>query len=200
MQRFGHFLVSAGPRYEKRTTPDGHGWGEYCRKAVLAEADFWLEQQTQNPYRKVWYTPEHKYFKLMGWGSNGFRNIRWLTAAYALTGDKKYRDGALLGVNWMHGSNPQGRPYTTGIGHTPTTAVLQLSSYSSGGNKFEEVVPGKVKVVVACTRTCNNFKLCLKQEWLSLCVSLSVSLSLSLLFCFCVALTNFHSCACFVVI
>jgi hypothetical protein len=30
----------------------------------------------------------------MGWGSNGFRPIKWLVAAYVVTGDVKYRTGA----------------------------------------------------------------------------------------------------------
>merc|ERR1711871_1849547 len=97
------------------------GWGEACKAKYVEQADLWLERQARNPYRKVWYNPEHGYFKLMGWGSNGFRPIKWLTAAFAATGDTRYRDGALLGVNWMHGGNPLGRPFTTGLGHTPMT-------------------------------------------------------------------------------
>ena len=63
-------------------------------------------------------------------------------AAYAITGDVKYCDGAALGANWMHGSNPQERPYTTGIGHTPLTALLDLESWRTGGNMYDEPVPG----------------------------------------------------------
>ena len=118
------------------------GWGAACEAKYVEQADAWLGRQAANPYRKVWYTPDHGYFKLMAWGSNGFRPIKWLTAAFAVTGDTKYRDGALLGVNWMHGSNPLGRPFTTGLGHTPMTAVLSLPSYTEGGNVHDEPIPG----------------------------------------------------------
>jgi len=118
------------------------GWGAACEAKYVEQADAWLGRQAANPYRKVWYTPDHGYFKLMAWGSNGFRPIKWLTAAFAVTGDTKYRDGALLGVNWMHGSNPLGRPFTTGLGHTPMTAVLSLPSYAEGGNVHDEPIPG----------------------------------------------------------
>jgi hypothetical protein len=36
------------------------------------------------------------------------------------------RAGALVGVNWMQGSNPLGRPFTTGLGHTPMVSKTIL--------------------------------------------------------------------------
>lgn len=56
----------------------------------------------------MWYPPSHGYFKLSAWGANGFRLIRWLTSAFALTADPRFRNGALLGVNNMNGANPLG--------------------------------------------------------------------------------------------
>jgi hypothetical protein len=51
------------------------GWGAACKAKYVEQADLWLARQAENPYRKVWYTPNHGYFKLMGWGSNGFRSV-----------------------------------------------------------------------------------------------------------------------------
>ena len=65
------------------------------------------------------------------------QHIRWLTTAYGITGEQRFRDGALLGASWMHGTNPQGRPYTTGIGATPLTSLLHLPS-----RQHDEPVPG----------------------------------------------------------
>ena len=129
---------SSGADYDQ-----SKGWGELAYAQVVAQADEWLARQAANPYRKVWYTPDHGYFTLGAWGINGWRHIRWLAGAYAITGDVKYRNGAALGVNWMHGSNPQGRPYSTGIGHTPLTTLLDLESWRNGGNKYDEPVPGE---------------------------------------------------------
>ena len=113
------------------------GWVERCRAKIVEQADIFLERQALNPYRKVWYTPTHGYFGLMAWGTSGWNQIRWLTAAYRLTNDARYRDGALHGVSWMHGTNPMGRPFTTGIGSTPMMSLLHLPS-----EFFTEPVPG----------------------------------------------------------
>jgi hypothetical protein len=115
------------------------GWAEQVSAGIHGQADFWMDRQAKNPYRKVWYTPSDGYFPLMGWGKNGFNHLRWLVAAFRLTGSETYRDGALLGVDWMHGANPQGRVYTSGLGRVSMVNFLHLPSFIDG---VDEPVPG----------------------------------------------------------
>ncbi|MFO0755128.1 MAG: glycoside hydrolase family 9 protein [Byssovorax sp.] len=115
------------------------GWSDAARAAIVAQGDFWRAKIEENPYRKAWYAPGDGYFPLMSWGANGFNHLRWLVAAHRLTGDPLYRDAALLGVDWMHGANPQGRVYTTGLGHNTMASVLHLPSFVDGR---AEPVPG----------------------------------------------------------
>jgi hypothetical protein len=129
----------SGPALGSWPFPD---WKVLCVSKFKELGDFWLDNQASNAYRKVWYKPQHGYFTLGAWGANGFRNVRWLTSAFVVTGHEKYRAGALLGVNWMQGANPQGRPYTTGLGSTPPQALLHLPSSISLDDPDLEVVPG----------------------------------------------------------
>ncbi len=115
------------------------GWAAYARRGIVATADGWLEAQASHAYRKVWYAPDHGYFGLMQWGASGFRHLRELVAAWRLTGDAKYRTGALLGIDWMHGANPQGRVNTTGLGANSIVHPLHLPSDADG---IAEPVPG----------------------------------------------------------
>ena len=117
-------------------------WSVVAKAALLCEADEWLSYSAVNAYRRVWYPTSHKYFKLGAWGANGFRPLRWLVAAFVLTGNVKYRDGALLGVNCLNGANPQGRPLTTGLGSTPMASILHLPSTTNEVDPSIEVVPG----------------------------------------------------------
>eukprot|EP00040_Diaphanoeca_grandis_P022074 m.118090 g.118090 ORF g.118090 m.118090 type:complete len:1316 (+) comp28633_c0_seq1:254-4201(+) len=115
------------------------GWKQQCFNRIVSQANEFLAHQNLNPYRKTWYSPTHKYFTLGAWGTNGWNHIRWFTSAYRLTGSEVYRSAALHGASWMHGANPQGRPYTTGIGSTRLSTLLHLPSFL---RRDTEPVPG----------------------------------------------------------
>ncbi|MCX7110948.1 MAG: glycoside hydrolase family 9 protein [Proteobacteria bacterium] len=115
------------------------GWAASVNKGLVNNADYWLGQQMQNPYRKLWYAPGQGYFPLMAWGHNGFMPIKHLIAAWRASGESRFLNGALLAVDWMHGGNPQGRVNTTGLGQYNVVSPLHLPSDS---DRITDPVPG----------------------------------------------------------
>ena len=114
-------------------------WAPLAQSRVLTLADAFVTPQASDPYRKLWWSPTYGYFWALGWGQGGFQPMRFAVAAYLLTGQQRYRDAALLGVNWMQGTNPQGRVQTTGLGSVSQLAVLHLPSFA---DDIAEPVPG----------------------------------------------------------
>jgi hypothetical protein len=117
--------------------PDG--WGESAHARILQIAEDWIARQETLPYRKLWYDIDHGYFGLMGWGNNSFKPILNLVTAWRLSGEDRFRDKALLAVNWMHGANPQGRVNTTGLGQNQIATLLHIHSLT---DDIDEPVPG----------------------------------------------------------
>ena len=119
------------------------GWKALCRNKILEQADLFMGFQANNAYRKAWYNPSHGYFTLGAWGTNCWNHIRWFTSAYRVSCDtgcnQAYLDAAHHGVAWMHGANPQGMPYTTGVGSRPLSSVLHLPS-----QLYSEPAPGLI--------------------------------------------------------
>ena len=132
---FAFDFVDVGLSPEK--FPDG--WGDLVRTAITNNAEGWLAWQQAHAYRKLWYAPGQGYFPLMGWGNNNFMYIGNLVAAWRLTGEARYRAGALTAVDWMHGANPQGRVNTTGLGQNFVINPLHDPSDTDG---LAEAVPG----------------------------------------------------------
>ncbi|MCB9641587.1 MAG: glycoside hydrolase family 9 protein [Myxococcales bacterium] len=117
------------------------GWASSAQTRILALADERLVWQEQNPYRHVWYPETHGYFLLSGYGNSQYRPIKFLITAWRLTQNSSYRTGALLGVDWLMGTNPQGRLHSSGLGQNTVSAILHL--WSSADN-IQEAVPGLV--------------------------------------------------------
>jgi hypothetical protein len=115
------------------------GWADYARRGIIKTAEDWLAAQESHAYRKLWYAPDHPYFGLLQWGASGFRHLREPVAAWRLTRQAKFRAAALKGVDWMHGANPQGRVYTTGLGANSVVHPLHLPADSDG---ISDPVPG----------------------------------------------------------
>ncbi|MEO0530246.1 MAG: glycoside hydrolase family 9 protein [Planctomycetota bacterium] len=67
----------------------------------------------------------HPYARPLGrryyWGSEGtvVRTAMVLHEALRITGDARYNDAVLDGLNHVFGRNPYGRSYVTGLGHDP---------------------------------------------------------------------------------
>lgn len=107
---------------------------------VIELADRLLMSQDELAYRTINWPLDHGYFQFMAWGTGlPYNRGRAIIAAYRMTGESKYRDAALLLVDWMNGANPQGRSLTTGIGHVYPIRILSLPSIADG---ILEPIPG----------------------------------------------------------
>ena len=100
---------------------------------IMAEAQKWQEYQTSLAYRNLNYPPDHPFFTTLSWGNAiPFKKGRIFLIAYRVSGLYSYRDSALLLSDWIHGCNPMGRSFTTGIGKNCPVRILSLPSYSDG--------------------------------------------------------------------
>lgn len=87
---------------------------ESWKKVYLAAADALCAEIAAQPYRHSW--PRDKNFHA-GWGALCATNpSRVLLAAWALSGDAKYRDAAIVNVDFMLGANALGMSWTSGLG------------------------------------------------------------------------------------
>jgi len=111
------------------------------RRALLAAADTMLRQQeTCYPIRIAWYGAREGWVHTMSWGSfHPLVRARTLIAAHAMTGNRAYRDGALLANDFHNGANPSGSSMTSGLGRVYPVRFLDLNSYADG---IAEAVPG----------------------------------------------------------
>ena len=111
------------------------------RKRLVRAADVLLRQQEENyPVRVPWYAPGDGWVHTMSWGtSHPLVRARTLIAAHALTGDKAYREGALLANDFHNGANPCGMSMTSGLGRVYPVRFLDLNSYADG---IAEFIPG----------------------------------------------------------
>jgi hypothetical protein len=114
-------------------------WGNAAKAGIVSTATEWLTGQSDYAYRTLWRSFDHGYFPLMGWGNNEYHPILHLIAAWKLTGEEKYRSGALTAVNFLQGANPQGRSLTTGLGSNYVIYPLHLPTYADG---LADPVPG----------------------------------------------------------
>jgi endoglucanase len=84
------------------------------RASVLAGADAYLAAQAQNAFGQPYAPDDGQYV----WGSNSqiLNNIVVLGVAFDLSGDTRYRDGALEGLDYLLGRNALNRSYVRGYG------------------------------------------------------------------------------------
>lgn len=100
-------------------------------------ADSLVAQIEGMPYRNTW--PRNQDF-WMDWGATNTSNAaRALLTAFALTGDQKYRDSAILNMDYMLGANPMGMSWTTGLGYSYPTDIQHSVSELDG---IADPVPG----------------------------------------------------------
>ena len=81
---------------------------------VLASADGFLADQQGEAFGQV-YSPESGRYD---WGSNSFmlNNMIVLATAFDISGDAKYRNGVLTGMDYLFGRNALNQSYITGYG------------------------------------------------------------------------------------
>jgi endoglucanase len=84
------------------------------RASVLAGADKYLAIQQAHPYAVAYAPPGNRW----DWGSNSMvlNNLMVLAVAYDLSGESRYRDGALEGLDYLLGRNALNLSYVTGYG------------------------------------------------------------------------------------
>lgn len=109
-------------------------------RSVETETDAFLDGQAALPYRNLWRKPDHPYFSFMSWGAiHGGRRARFPLLLWRLTGDSRYLDAALLGLDWELGGNEMGRSLVTGLG---SVYPMVLQHTQSETDDLLEPVPG----------------------------------------------------------
>jgi endoglucanase len=83
-------------------------------QSIVAAADRLLEVQAGNSFGQIYQTSDGSY----DWGSNHLlaQTAIVVSRAYDLTGEKKYRDAVLEGLDYLFGRNALNRSYVTGYG------------------------------------------------------------------------------------
>ncbi|HCE44122.1 MAG TPA: hypothetical protein DET40_11285 [Lentisphaeria bacterium] len=111
------------------------GLREQARKELISFADQELEPQKNSPYRNFWFDGKSR-----SWGSGVPSTwAKYAILAYFLTKDDKYKNSALLNLDFQMGCNPLGMVQTTGIGQVFPCEIQDMESRSDG---IDEPVPG----------------------------------------------------------
>jgi len=112
------------------------------RKLVRIYADDFIKTQEKLAYRNINWEFDSPYFTSMAWG-NGLPFVKgsYYIVAYGATGNPKYRNAALLLMDWMHGANPMGRSMTTGLGKVYPVRILSLPMWAQNG-LVNDPIPG----------------------------------------------------------
>ncbi|WP_157529843.1 glycoside hydrolase family 9 protein [Microtetraspora niveoalba] len=99
-------------RLDLATVPNALPGRADVRRSVVAGAEKYLATQAGHPYGVPYDPPTYD------WGSNGLvlNNMIVIATAYDITGDVKYRDGVLRGIDYILGRNALNQSYVTGYG------------------------------------------------------------------------------------
>ncbi|MEV4276403.1 glycoside hydrolase family 9 protein [Actinoplanes xinjiangensis] len=113
---FGWGSTAALGRLDLATVPNllPQADRQRVRQSVADAADRYLATLRSQAYGLPMPGNAGSYF----WGANSniLNNVQVLATAYDLTGDVKYRDGALQGVDYIFGRNALNQSYVTGWG------------------------------------------------------------------------------------
>ncbi|KAA9373559.1 glycosyl hydrolase family 5 [Microbispora cellulosiformans] len=104
--------VAALGRLDLATVPNALPGRSEVRASVVAGADKYLATLKAHPYGLPYDAASYD------WGSNSIvlNNMVVMATAYDITGDLKYRDGVLQGVDYILGRNALNQSYVTGYG------------------------------------------------------------------------------------
>ncbi|MCI7644003.1 MAG: glycoside hydrolase family 9 protein [Lentisphaeria bacterium] len=109
---------------------------------IRKKADELLKSQDELTYRNINWPLNHRFFFFMSWGAGlptqkgGFFIMAW-----RIDRKNKYRDAALLCVDWMLGTNPMGRSMTTGLGKVYPIKILSLPMWA-WHDRLKDPIPG----------------------------------------------------------
>lgn len=106
--------TAALARLQLATIPNDLADRDRVRQSVVDAADMYLANVETSPWGLA-YKPNNGVFV---WGSNSavLNNMVILAVAFDLTGDTKYRDGVLEGMDYIFGRNALNQSYVTGYG------------------------------------------------------------------------------------
>ncbi|GAA1173468.1 endoglucanase [Kitasatospora gansuensis] len=106
--------TAAAARLDLATVPSGLRDRREVRRSIVSGADRYLATLKAHPYG-IPYAPDGN---LYDWGSNHqiLHNAVVIATAYDLTGDGKYRDGAVQSMDYLLGRNALNMSYVTGYG------------------------------------------------------------------------------------
>ncbi|MDR7279553.1 glycoside hydrolase family 9 protein [Catenuloplanes atrovinosus] len=101
-------------RIDLATVPNALPDRDRVRASVLAGAEKYLAIQAGSAFGLTYDPANHRF----DWGSNSgvLNNAIVLAVAYDLSGDPRFRDGALQGLDYVLGRNALGQSYVTGYG------------------------------------------------------------------------------------
>jgi endoglucanase len=104
--------VAAWVRMQLATVDSPLPERQEVRLTLVGAADALLAHD--EPFGQLYAPPDGRY----AWGSNGMvaNCAAIVAAAHEVTGDARYRDGALAGVDYLLGRNAMGLSYVTGHG------------------------------------------------------------------------------------
>ncbi|MBF0407249.1 MAG: glycoside hydrolase family 9 protein [Candidatus Riflebacteria bacterium] len=106
------------------------------------EADVFLTGQSEHAYRTLWRSPDHPYYPHISWGSiHAGKRAQFPLIVWRMTGEKKYYDAAVMGMDWELGCNEMGRSMITGVG---SVFPVILQHIMSEKDQFLEPYPGFV--------------------------------------------------------
>jgi endoglucanase len=108
------YEMAALARIDLATVPSKLPDLDDVQYSVLEGAELYLASQAASPFGQPYLTDDGEYV----WGSNSqiLNNIVVLAVAYDLSGDERYRAGALEGLDYVLGRNALNNSYVTGYG------------------------------------------------------------------------------------
>ncbi|WP_443698367.1 glycoside hydrolase family 9 protein [Pseudonocardia humida] len=110
---FDYDRVAAPARLDLALAPSGLPDRDRVRGTVVAAAERLVRIQAGQPWEQP-YDPPEGY----DWGSTGriLNNLVVLATAHRLTGERRFRDAVLSGLDYVLGSNGLGQSYVVGHG------------------------------------------------------------------------------------
>ena len=119
--------MAALARMDLATVPNRIPGRRGIRTSVVAAAERYLDIQRMQPFGHPYGGENGAYV----WGSNSqvLNNMVVLGVAFDLTGDARFRDGVLEGIDYLLGRNALGWSYVTGYGEARHNSVNQHSRW-----------------------------------------------------------------------